>query len=90
MKNAELIASLRTKIKALRGRVDSLPTADSGFGGGLDGMDGQGDLGDEGQEVYMALRNERMETVDGIVKFIRAGVDMEEVVFFINSQRQMH
>lgn len=53
-------------------------------------MDGQGDLGDEGQEVYMALRNERMETVDGIVKFIRAGVDMEEVVFFINSQRQMH
>lgn len=96
MKNAELIALLRSKVKGLKTRIDTLPVDGFGAGAGLNGAGLGGDVDEfngEGREegqVYMALKEDSMETVDGIVKLIRAGVDTKEVVFFINSQRQMH
>lgn len=89
MKNAEDIAALRTKVRALRGSVGLPHGPGSGIGSGYgSGSRGGGYAGPASEEmdmeiVYAALRNADGEVVDGIVKMVRAGVEMREVARFV-------
>ena len=93
MKNAEDIAALRTKVRALRGSVGLPHGPGSGIGSGIGsgygfGSRGGGYAGPASEEmdmeiVYAALRNADGEVVDGIVKMVRAGVEIREVARFV-------
>lgn len=89
MKNAEDIAALRTKVRALRGSVGLPHGPGSGIGSGYSfGSRGGGYAGPASEEmdmeiVYAALRNADGEVVDGIVKMVRAGVEMREIARFV-------
>ena len=92
MKNAEDIAALRSKVRTLRGSVGVTTgpgyNSGSGAGTGYGSGSGSGVAGPTSEEmdmeiVYAALRNADGEVVDGIVKMVRAGVEIREVARFV-------
>lgn len=97
MKNAEDIAALRSKVRTLRGSVGVThgPGYNSGSGAGAGAGYGSGSgsggyAGPASEEmdmeiVYAALKNADGEVVDGIVKMVRAGVEIREIARFVRS-----
>ena len=76
-------------MRALRGSVGLPHGPGSGIGSGYGfGSRGGGYAGPACEEmdmeiVYAALRNADGEVVDGIVKMVRAGVEMREIARFV-------
>ena len=94
MKNAEDIAALRSKVRTLRGSVGVTTgpgyNSGSGAGTGYGSGSGSGVAGPTSEEmdmeiVYAALKNADGEVVDGIVKMVRAGVEIREIARFVRS-----
>ena len=88
MKNAEDIAALRSRVRALRGGVGLQHGPGSGIGSGYGyGSGGAGPVSEEMdmEIVYAALKNADGEVVDGIVKMVRAGIEIREIARFVRS-----
>lgn len=86
MRQADVIAQLRGRVRNLRSVVASLPSSGSGVSGvsGEETGEGMGDQTDE-DRVYKALgQGDSPEVVQDIVMQLRGGIPMEEIARSIN------